>query len=261
MKKIPLLIFIVILISCTKSDDILGRLDDTISIDEGSHFPCSIEEIDVYKDEDCCKVEENYWLCDVLEVPEITYLDEASYNLLPNLCDDVGDSFTFSSGALQTTFRILDKRHYIKHHVPFTLCQGTHEHRVYIEQKNEIAYLDLQNDLFGTDTLHLELKSQVITYSDQTPGEKQDFFILLHPHAWSNIAHFYKIHKIGDNQEVDSWSRTFHNELELDGKTYQSVMEFKLVENVWAIPHTRLYVSDELGWFAFEKEERLWIKD
>ena len=253
MKEILTLICIMSFLGC--------NLVDTISFEEGSNYPCSTEDIEIVKDDDCCNVPDNRWLCDVLEVPEITYLDDASYKLLPNLCDDIGTSFTFSNGGEQTRFNILDKGHYIIHHAPFVTCHGTHEDRVYIIQKNEIAYLDVQNDLFGTDTIHLELKSKVSTYSDQTPGDKEDYFTLLHSKAWSNIAHFYKIRKIGDNKEIDSWSRTFHETLELDGATYQSVMEFKLVENVWATPHTRLYVSDELGWFAFEKNNKLWIRD
>jgi len=252
MKNIYQLFILILCFSACKKQELV--------LDGESNFECLEGNLELIKDNDCCDAEKNSQICEVLDAKEINFIASKTYDLLPNACDEIGDIFTFSSGSDQTEFLITAKKHFIRHEEVFTSCNGEMEMGTYIFQKNEILYIEALNPLFGNDTIHLELRSIIINYDEQTPGPKEDWFWIQQPDAESIAYNFSYIYKPGE-QVQNSLAKGFHPNIVLNGQSFESVTEFKLAVTVRAEPHTRFYVNDDSGWFAFERNGRVWVKD
>lgn len=253
MKELIVLILLTsFLLSCNKEDAI-----PKVKVE--SKLECFKGELEIITDEGCCDIDSNFLTCEILEVEGINTIDEQSFSWLPNACSGPDSEITFTSSLGETKFTLLDRDHYILYEALRVSCNENYERSTFIKQKSEIIRLAFQNELFGQDTLYLELRSIISAYESQTPTPKIDRYSILHHRSNTNIANFYVIHRIGDSG-FDFPSKTFHEAIELNGKEYYSVVEFKIRSNAHATPHTRIYINDEFGFFGFEVNQMVWTK-
>jgi len=193
-------------------------------------------------------------------VEEINTIDDQNRPWLPETCSEIGKELNFVSNGFSSPLKLVDKKHYIYHEELLLSCNGNYEKGTYIEQKNEIIELAYLNPLFGSDTLYIRLRSMINTYKNQTPNPKVDIFSILHRRSNTTIANFYHLFDVSST-DFDYSSRTYHEEIEIDGQSFGAVVEFKSRENIHAEPHTRLYASKKHGFFAFEKNGKTYIKE
>lgn len=224
-----------------------------------TNFACFEKEVDLIIAENCCNVDGNFFTCENIKVSDINTIDAAHISILPSACLDLNSEVIFSNGTDETAFILRDKKHYLLREVISVGCPGRFESVTYIEQSNEVVELAFQNNLFGLDTIYIKLKSAILSSEGQTANPKVDRYSILHRLSFTNIANFYVTHTVGDS-DFDSQHKTFHDSIMLNNESYYGVVEFKLRQNFHAAPHTRLYLSEELGFFGFDKNQELWLK-
>jgi len=251
MKQLSLILFIgLTLMSCQKELKVFV-------ID--SNFDCLGNNVELVFSENCCDITPNFLTCEIIEVPDINTLDADHVSILPGACLEVNGELVFSSGDEVTKFILRDKKHFLLREILAISCTGLFESASYIEQSNEVVELAYQNEVFGLDTLYIKLKTAIFGHEGQIPDPKIDRYSILHRKSFTNIANFYVLHTVGASG-FDSQHKTFHESITLNNQIYSNVVEFKLRANSQASPHTRLYVSDELGFFGFEKDQKVWLK-
>lgn len=252
MKQILVLFCIsIIFINCNKEES--NQTTQTV-------FDCFGNELDIITDQECCDTELNFFICEILKVEEVNRIDEQSYSWIPNACSELNSEIIFKSGSQETIFTLLDRSHFILHEELMLSCNENYERSTYIEQKNEIIELAYLNELFGLDTIYIKLRSIISSYENQTPNPKVDIYSILHRKSNTNIVNFYHQHVVND-KDYDYSFQTFHELIELNGEEYMSVVEFKVQSNVHAEPHTRIYINEQFGFFGFEKDKIVWIKE
>lgn len=252
MKQLALIFFIgCSLLSCQKELNVFV-------ID--SNFDCLENEVELVFDENCCEIQNDFFVCEIIKVPDINTIDADHTSIVPGACLDINSKIVFASGDEETSFVLKDKKHHLLRELLAVNCSGFFERFSYIEQSNEVVEMAYQNELFGLDTIYIKLKSAIYGHEGQIPDPKIDRYSILHRKSFTSIANFYVLHTVGDSG-FDSQHKTFHESIMLNNQLYNNVVEFKIRENFHATPHTRLYVSEVLGLIGFEKDEKTWVRN
>lgn len=224
------------------------------------NFSCNNSKLKVEKGQNSCVENPD---CGEIKVKEVNYLDEESFNWIPQACNiEVGDQLTFTNGTTTTKLNITDKGHYIAHDKKHSDCEHHHS-SVCLNQKNEIIYYSFLNDQLGSDdTVHYEVRTRIWSYDAEIeePGPKVDFVQIYQPRTNTNVANFIATHRIGEDS-FDTSRRTYHDSITLSNTLFEDVVETKFASPSGAIPHLRLYIKENLGLFAFEKDSELWIME
>lgn len=243
----------ILLIQCAKVDPLLVNLSNL------QVYDCNGSELELLIDAEWGNADlDGIFTSDILRVYEVNALDEESFDWMPNACAELNTEVTFKSINAETIFTLVDRTHHIYRE---ELGLTDRRHNVtYIDQRNETIEIGYVNDLFSPDTIFLELRSIIYSFDDQTPDPKIDQLTIYSPRSNTNVYNFSKTFNLED-RDFDFSDRTFHESIELNDQVFNSVIEFKLSPNVWLEPHTRLYLNKELGFFGFEKDQVLWLRE
>jgi len=205
-----------------------------------------------------CDFESSFLTCEVLTAEKENTIAEESFRWIPSACKNINETLTFTNGTSSTKLRVVEKDHFMLEERLNLPCNEDYEFVTYVCQKNEVFYLRFLNEKFGEDTVHIELQSIINSYRNQTPGPKVDMISIRQLKSNTNIGNFVNRYQIGTT-DFDNTSKTFHNKIILNGNTFEDVVEFKTAKTIRATPHTRIYLKKDLGLFAFELKNELWL--
>jgi len=238
------------------------------SDDSGNDMPestaplCEDKDLEVRVQGNSCEVANSIGICDVLTIEETKYIDEITYDWVPNICSyEVDDRITFKNGNNTTDWKVVDRHHYVAKEGVYGSCGDTWHSSTLICQKNEIYRVSLVSTALGIlDTLQLELRTRTLSDTDGTPDEKRNVVGLWQDRAFTNIANFWINHYVGDDYYEQTW-QSYNETVTLNGKEYPDVLKYEYGDHIHDEPHHRFYMQHGVGILAFEVDDRLWVRE
>jgi hypothetical protein len=258
IKQLFRLLLILILISCSDDESSDMSLDSMTTTEPF----CETKELEIKFTGISCDIENTNGICAVLTIEETQFIDQIAYDWTPDICGfELGDQITFKNGNNSTFWTVVDRSHYISTGGIYASC-GTNWHDpALICQENEVVQVSFVSDILGIqDTLHLQLRTRIISYVDEEPGEKRNVVGLWQDKGLTNAAHFWINHNVGDEYYQQTW-QSFNENVTLNGKEYKDVLKYEYGDHIHDEPHHRFYMEHGRGVLAFEVENRLWIRE
>jgi len=250
-----LFLLCLLLISCSDDEGGGNQSPGTISF-------CETKELEIKSDGKSCDIESTIGICEVLTIEETQFIDEIAYDWIPDICSfELEDRIIFKNGISSTFWTVVDRAHYISKERAYGSCD-THWHdSALICQENEVIRVSFVSDILGIqDTLHLQLTTKTTGVRDSKPMDKRNVVGLWQDKAFSNIAHFWINHHVGDAYYEQTW-QSFNESVTLNGKEYKDVLKYEYGDHIHDEPHHRFYMEHGRGVLAFEVENKLWIRE
>lgn len=240
---------------------LMGCSDNEIRDIGAGESLCETRELEVISDGKSCGMESNPFICEVLEIPEVQFIDHDAYIWSPDICGfEIGDKISFKNSNRTTTFNVVDRGHFISKERIGISCNENYEMSTLICQENEVIYVSFLNDLLGIDTLTLELRTMTTSYQNQEPGSKRNIINFFQDRTNTNIRNFWIRHFIGDDYYEQIW-QSFHKELILNGDSYTDIIRYQYGAHIHAQPDFKYYLQKELGILGFEVDGELWLRE
>lgn len=226
-----------------------------------ANFDCGNTELRTVKDYEDCFPENNFLgVCHTYELSETVPLDAEDFNWLPILCADRSFITYQNSRGDTRRLEVIGKDRFIHQTRDLLNCSQSIEHTNIVCQKNEKIRVEFWNtDLFGPDTLRMELSHFINQTVNDLPADPFLRMLLAQQRSNTNIANFY-FSADTEARGYDGSSRTFHPGITLLGEMYSDVIEFKTRRNVHAEPHLRFYLKEHYGLLGFEVDGVVWVQ-
>ncbi len=222
-------------------------------------WECRNNNLETIDDNEDCGDVEFFLVCESVIVEEINYLTAEDFAWIPSLCKDKGESIEFRNSLNESfSITIVDKGNYINKRRVNTFCNLSMEHGSYICQSNESAFIEFSSSIFGNNITRFELYNVMSEVQDGVVSDPQLHFTLEQPRFNTLVHNFYYPVPIGNESETRS--KTFHDELTLNGFEFESVYEMKIRETFWAEPHMSVFINHGDGILGFKKDNKFWVK-
>lgn len=260
---LPLLcVFILLIFSCSE-DEGPGQDNPGATSTTGAEISlCETNELEIKSDGQSCDVASGFGICDILKIEDTQFIDESAYEWIPDICGfDLDDNIRFRNGSNTTSWTVVERDHYVAKERVHGSCDGDWHDTAFICQENEVIRVSFVSSALGIlDTLHLELRTKIISSQGGNPGAKQNVVGLWQDRAFTNVANFWINHYVGENYYQQTW-QSYNETVILNGIVHRDVIKYEYGDHIHDDPHHRFYMKHGTGILAFEVEDTLWIRE